>query len=372
VHILDKWANSTYDYSLQKPVLIENVEPGILALGNMMKSIQLPTRLQKYSGLKIDSENVLPISEDSWWVTLNAGSDSDNGLLEGKFHLPSELTTKLIIFQPGFPGGGSTDFERLHVKELLFAGHAIFTARHRGTIINGKHSEYYINCTKRQEKAALEKQKVLGNGHSSFDDWFKEPLIAVDSLAAGFEEIILVGHSLGALAILSSAIAIFKRKSEMCSKVKTLVSLAGVGGRVRNANDRVLKRWDEFFYAEWAQERLEIGGLADNIGYIREAHEQIHNFADVIPPSVKLICVIAYGDTEESVDELIPPQEALDVIVSFGRGTLVVDKTERPDPKTGSRAHELFALKTDDFLKLIDPAWNPTKQILRLDTQGIR
>src|ERR1700679_3963982 len=192
-----------------------------------METAQLPTRLQKYSGLKIDSQSVLPLSEDSWWVTLNSESAVDNGALEGKFHLPVEKTTRLVIFEPGFPGGASTDFERLHLKGLLSAGYAIFTARHRGTIINGKYSEYYINCPERQKKAAVEKQKVLGNGHSSLSDWLKEPLIALDSLASGFEEIVLVGHSFGGLTVLASATTLFNRKSTNGAKVKKLVSLAG-------------------------------------------------------------------------------------------------------------------------------------------------
>jgi pimeloyl-ACP methyl ester carboxylesterase len=355
----------------------------------MMRTSELTTRLQQYNGLRIDSQNVLPLSEDSWWVTLNpdvysgtdklegsgGASDSVSGKdsLEGKLHLPADRATRLIIFEPGFPGGASTDFERLHIRGLLSAGYAVFVARHRGTIINGKYSEYYINCAKRQEKATLENQKVLGNGHASFDDWLREPLIALNSLSTGFEEIFLVGHSFGGLAVLSSATTFFQQTSEHGAKVKKIVSLAGVGGKIRAADDRILKRWDEYFYSDWGVlDRVEIGELAENIGYIQYAHEHIHNHAHVIPKSVHVICLTAYGDTAESVDELISPLEALDVIVSVGHGTLVIDTTQRPDPEAGKLSHELEALKTSDLLKLIDPDWKPTQQIVRIDAQGIR
>jgi hypothetical protein len=61
---------------------------------------------------------------------------SQFGTLEGKLHLPSLHATSLLIFQPGFPGGGATDFEKLHVRELTKAGHAVFTTRHNGTIFH--------------------------------------------------------------------------------------------------------------------------------------------------------------------------------------------------------------------------------------------
>ena len=354
-----------------------------------MRTSELTTRLQQYNGLKIELENVLPLSDDSWWVTLNpdlyTGADkpdesggesepvSGKDSVEGKLHLPAERATRLIIFEPGFPGGASSDFERLHVRGLLSAGYAVFVARHRGTIINGKYSEYYINCVERQKKATFENQKVLGNGHASFGDWLREPLIALNSLTAGFEEIFVVGHSFGGLAVLSSATTFFQQTSEHRAKVKKIVSLAGVGGKIRAADDRILKRWDEYFYSDGGvRDRVEIGELSDNIGFIQQAHERIHNHAGVIPKSVHVICLTAYGDTAESVDELISPLEALDVIVAVGHGTLVIDTTQRPDPQAGKLSHELESLKTSDLLTLIDPDWKPDQQIVRIDAQGIR
>ena len=82
----------------------------------------------------------LPEYDNSWWVRLQSVA----GSLEGKLHLPAKERGKLIIFEPGFPGGGSTDLEKLHVAGLLQEGYAIFAARHNGTIINGKHSHLLL------------------------------------------------------------------------------------------------------------------------------------------------------------------------------------------------------------------------------------
>jgi pimeloyl-ACP methyl ester carboxylesterase len=336
-----------------------------------MKTHSLPEQFTHYTNLNIDPNCVLPISENSWWISLLPAAHFDSGALEGKFHLPSSPATQLVIFEPGFPGGASTDFERLHMKGLLSAGYAVFTARHRGTIINGKHSDYYINCPVRADKARLENQKVLGSGEHTMGDWLVEPLIALSSLGGAFEEVVLVGHSFGGLTVMSAATTIFKDKLKYHGKVKKVVSLAGVGGRLRSPKDQFIERWRDFIKADWAIDRVEIGEPAQNLECIRKAHEQLHQFAEVIPQSVDIVCLTAYGDTEESVDELIPAQEALDVVVSAGHGTLVIDKAQRADPKAGKLAHELESLRTVDLLKLVDPAWKPVKQILRLDEHGI-
>ncbi|MDR3613161.1 MAG: hypothetical protein P4L53_06325 [Candidatus Obscuribacterales bacterium] len=329
----------------------------------------LPERLRQYSDWNIDAQTVLQIAENSFWVSLNSAMHSHSGALEGKFHLPANRATKLIIFEPGFPGGASTDFERLHLKGLLAAGYAIFTARHRGTIINGPHSDYYVNCPERQAKAIVENQKVLGDGQASMGDWLSEPLVALDALGGAFEELIIVGHSFGGLAIMHSASQLFKHKYQYHDKVKKLVHLAGVGGRLRGPHDRTIERWNDFIQADWAINRIEIGDAAVNIEHIRKAHETLHQSAVSIPPAVDVICLTAFGETADAIDELIPPQEALDIIISVGHGTLVVDTTQRANPEAGEMAHELFSLKTDALLKFVDPAWKSAKQIIRLDAQ---
>jgi pimeloyl-ACP methyl ester carboxylesterase len=336
-----------------------------------MPTQSLPEHFKQYFDLNIDARTVLPIAENSFWVTLNSPTHAHSGSLEGKLHLPTVRATKLIIFEPGFPGGACTDFERLHLKGLLAAGYAIFAARHRGTIINGPHSNYYIDCPERQEKAVAENQKVLGNGQASMGDWLSEPLIALDALGGAFEELIVVGHSFGGLAIMYSAAQLFKYQYPHYDKVKKLVHLAGVGARLRGPHDRTIARWSEFIQADWAINRIEIGDVAQNIEHIRKAHETLHQLAASIPPAVDLICLTAYGDSVDAVDELIPPQEALDIIVSVGHGTLIVDTTQRANPAAGEMAHELLSLKTESVLKFVDPAWKPAKQLLRLDAQGI-
>lgn len=49
----------------------------------------------------INPENTIKLTDRSFWVTLN----SKSGLVEGKIYFPAKISDKLVIFEPGFPGG---------------------------------------------------------------------------------------------------------------------------------------------------------------------------------------------------------------------------------------------------------------------------
>ena len=56
----------------------------------------------------IENSNAISLKDnkkiaDSFWITFQ----SKSGAVEGKIHIPHEGEDKLVIFEPGFPGGGS-------------------------------------------------------------------------------------------------------------------------------------------------------------------------------------------------------------------------------------------------------------------------
>jgi len=331
-----------------------------------MGTIQkLPTIFREYGELGIDQESLLSLAErdNSFWVKLNSGS----GSVEGKLHLPDQKTTRLIIFEPGCPGSGSGDFEKGYLKGLLKGGYAVFTVRHNGTKLNGKHISSYINCPER-EKAAREVQEEILGGHPpySIGDWLKEPMIAVDALVDAFSEIIMIGHSFGALAVFYSLSKLSKEcQSAQISKIKRVVSLAGDVGKIRTPDPVVLKVWREYLDSDSICEVVEIGDTSKNLDHIRDAYYAIHEEGKLIPSQIQLVCVNPWGDSPDSVDEFISPQDALDMILTLGHGTLIIDKTQKSDPKIGQQVHDMSALKTDMLLKFIDLSWNPDKEIAR-------
>ncbi len=332
---------------------------------------KLPASLGEYGNLRIDPGCVLPLPgvENGFWVRLV----TDNGSVEGKLHLPAVETTNLFIFEPGFPGGSSTDFETHHLKSFLANDWAVFTARHNGSFLNGQHASYYISCSKRSDKARLENQEFLGEEKQySIADWLTEPITAVEALSSAFENIVIAGHSYGAHAIFHSLKELCQRKAPELAKIKRLISLAGATGRVRSKEDAIfVQLWAEYLDTDWARERLSIGEPEDNLDHLYNSYRSIHDWKTAVPPHIELIFATPWGDTLDSIDEVVSPQEALDMIVTLGRGALIVDKTQKAGADTGIMVHDMADLKTEMLLKFADLNWVPGKQIMCLDATGL-
>lgn len=338
-----------------------------------MKTMATLEKLYKSLGLGgelgIDPTGVISLSDDgrAWWVKLT----DDAGAVEGKLHFPATKTSRLFIFAPGFPGGGSTDFEAKRLNEFLAAGYAVLTIRHNGTLLDGSHSDYYISCEPRQKRAKSD-QDVLGDKSAyTIVDWLIEPYIAVQALGSAFEEIVVAGHSFGALALLWSLHELTRRKSTHLNKINRMVSLAGATGRIRIPEDAILMQWHDYLDTDWARERVAIGEPAVNTLSLEEAYNTIHDQKNVLPAHIQFVFVCAWGDTRFSTDELVTPQEALDIVVSLGRGTIIMDKTQTSDGATGALVHDMAAFETKMFLQLVDKNWIPDKQIMSLDETGL-
>lgn len=323
-----------------------------------MSSKTIPSVL---SALKTSADSLIPLSSERyyggthagnpWWVKLNLGNHCVEGILHANTH---NYASKLLIFEPGYPGDGSTRLERLHIRKLLESGFTVFAARHNATIINGKHSQNYINCVEKQERAKSEGQELLGNNRDgSIADWLYEPLVSVSLLANSFQDVYLMGHSFGVLAILNSLIKLMEAKFEGFHKIIRVISLSGATGRVREPDDPILIQWKEHLDTDSARERIRIGNPEQNIEILRNAYELIHTRATSIPENIDIVHISPWGDNLNNLDELVSPLQALDFIASLGRGSLVIDKTQHSD-RNGRMVHDMDNLKTEDLLNFLD------------------
>ena len=307
-----------------------------------------------------DNENLAK----SHWITLQTKS----GTVEGKIFLPLKETDRLILFEPGFPGGGSTQFEQLWLTKILENGYAVFLARHSGTLINGKYSSGYLNCEERQEIGKKLNQVVLGSkSENSITDWLNEPLVALESLAKYFSEITLCGHSFGPLALINSLVKYAINEPEMCKRINRVVSLSGSLGRFRTDNHPFLKVWYDHLNTDWARERVQIGDAKPNTDIFYRAHIDIHKNISKIPNHIQFIAAVSWGDTQVSTDEIVQPIESLDFISSLGKGYLIIDKKEFGDEKVGRMAHDMEALTGNDLLNFVSKNWLPKSQISILE-----
>ena len=317
--------------------------PSFLSAPNIGVSSLIPLPSQRYYG----STDL----GDPWWVKLELNDQCVEGILHTHSH---NKLSKLLIFEPGYPGDGSTRLERLHVSKLLASGFTVFAARHNATIINGHHSDNYINCIEKQEQAKAEDQELLGNNRTaSIADWLVEPLVSISLLANIFQEVYLMGHSFGVLAILNSLVKLVETDFQGIDKITRVISLSGATGRVRKVDDPILLQWKEHLDTDSARERIRIGDPNRNIDILRNAYNLIHTKANIIPEEIDIIHVSPWGDSLENLDELVSPLQALDFIATLGRGSLVIDKTQHSD-NNGRMVHDMDNLKTETLLDFLN------------------
>lgn len=326
--------------------------------------------LQKLVKISVDPDYVIKldnpfssVSIQPFWVILKSGND----VVEGKLFLQKELT-KLVMFEPGFPGGGSTQFEQLWLEKVLQDGYSVFLARHSGTIINGKYSDSYINCKERQDLSKNKGFNVLGNKElNTIADWLTEPLVALETLVPHFSEVVLSGHSFGPLAIIDSLQKYVKKEPELSKKISRIVSLSGSIGIIRSYDNSILKIWFEHLNTEWARERVQVGDAKINTDIFGNAHTRINKAALDIPKEIEFIAVTPYGNAENTTDEIVQPMESIDFINSLGRGYFIVDKKEFGDKKSGRMVHDMEALSADMMLNLHTKSWLPKNQITAIE-----
>lgn len=311
------------------------------------------------------AKNVIELEDNkelakSFWVTLT----NEAGVVEGKIHVPHKSKNSLMIFEPGFPGGGSGYFEELLLEQVLKDGFTAFIVRHTGTILNGKHSNSYIVCKEKQKIAKKANQLVVGTKKThTIADWLIEPKIAFDLLVPHFEETIFVGHSFGPLAGFVSLLDYTKENPKLSKKIKRFVSMAGTLGIARDPEGRMLSQWEEYLKKDWSKERVLIGDTDKNLGYLYNAYLKVHKNASNFPEHTDFLIIHPWGDKKLTTDELVPIEESVDIITSLNRGYLVVDKTEFGDEKQERIAHDMQNLKPEFFSKVMNLKWLPKTQV---------
>ncbi len=301
-------------------------------------------------------ESVIKLPNGTFWLELKTKS----GSVEGVLHLPPQPNGSILLFEPDFPGDASTRLEQLWATNLVENGYTIFAARHNGTIINGQHSDIYLNCPERQVQAKAKDQEILGEKDSpTMADWLKEPLVMMEAFAPFYQEVVLAGHSFGALATLFSLIDFSKQNPELTSHIRRFVSLAGAVGRFIGDGEGPMKGWHMYVDTDAVRAKVKIGSKDENLEALRDAYIKIHEQASFFPVDMDFLFVVPWGNEEGTMDELVPPEEALDMISSLGRGHLILDQGEQSDVHSGRLVHDMHNLRPDSLVQLLNKNWLP-------------
>jgi pimeloyl-ACP methyl ester carboxylesterase len=297
---------------------------------------------------------------DAGWHRLS----SQTGSVEGRLHLPSRMSDRVVIFQPGFPGGSASDFERWHVPDLVAAGNAVFVIRHNATILDGNFSSTIIDCEERLSLAKKQGEKHLGGRSFTLQDWLSEPMIACEALAPQFKHISLVAHSFGAVCCLWSLTAMAASRHPWLQQIDCVISIAGALGRVRSVSD---PQWHPMIDTPESRQKVRVGSSAENLPFLQGAYGRIHELARSIPRGIHVFLIHPLGDSPDSLDEVISVQEPLDMLISLGRGTLIIDKSEKPDPAVGVSVHDMSRLRTSALMQLLHARSAADMRIVELE-----
>jgi len=289
----------------------------------------------------------------SFWVMIRNNKDQ---VVEGKLHLPLDSRNKFLVFEPGFPGDASSRLERLWLKKLIDSNFTVFAVRHSGTYINSKFSPVYISCAEKQKRAKSKGQLFIGlKKHYTLSDWIFEPYIIVTSLKGKYK-VYLAGHSFGALACLYALCLMNRERSALLKKIVRYISLAGGIGKVRSENDPILIQWKKYLNMHYkkVRDKINIGNPDKNVRILKSVYNEVHKEVKNLSRDIDFVLLSPWGDTPDSLDELCPVTESLDLIMSAKRGKLIIDKDQKGNIKQGKLAHDLDNLTSDKFLDLIE------------------
>ncbi|NQU77881.1 alpha/beta fold hydrolase, partial [Candidatus Falkowbacteria bacterium] len=287
--------------------------------------------------------------DSAFWVKLK--NEKEDPALEGKFFIPGGKSEKLIVFIPGLPGDGNTWMESKFVPSLLREGYSIFCGRHRGTKVNAEGSDTYVNCEERISKETNQPDAVLGQvpGKSEYSviDIADEPRKAIGALHENFEEVYLIGHSNGAMSIISS---LPKLPKETTDKIRTFISLSGYTSNYDPESDHYDPKG--YFdsegikeYYDYCVKFLAMGDPAENARLKQTILNS--NYESDFPENINLLMV------NSPEDEILPVESAIQFRDYVERGVVFVDETE-----TEEDFHDLNAL-TPQTLKRMLQIYHP-------------
>lgn len=162
------------------------------------------------------------------WVRLLDGARS----AEGKLYVPDVKKTngELVIFNPGFPGDAVTRFEERYIPELLKKNYTALSMRHNGLRVGSNAAPgKYVRCPELNDAAIANQQEYIGDPFS-FSGSGHEVLTAIKALAAKFEKIHFIGHSMGGINTLSALGHLLEEDPSLAKKIGNFVSIAGAVG----------------------------------------------------------------------------------------------------------------------------------------------
>lgn len=310
------------------------------------------------------------INADIVWTRFPTPEGTTYPPVEGKVYVPKNPNGRLIIFAPGSPGGDGGTFERKHAKVLVENGNTLITIRHNGQGIGVEKTQTVFNAPQRIEMMERSGQQYLGQGTAADKpkgyDWrdvTTEPLTPLLDTQGKFDDIVLIGHSMGGASMFRSVGILAESRPEVAQKIKKIVSLAGYLGKGEEASQRF---WHgtKFPFEELVSAELE-DARGDRVHYnqdreafatsIKTLAQEMNGLE--IPPHIAQVLVTSPYDAVIAMP-VIKYQRQKDGkefawaydYPGYTRRSLVIEDHTQPAKKT----HKMLGVRPETLLRLVD------------------
>lgn len=294
------------------------------------------------------------------WKHFSSGSHKAGGRL---IHAPVP-SGDLILYVPGFPGGGATLFENRFADLLRKEEYSQIVLRHNGTILNGKFSDFLLNREQFPHAIPHHDGAYLCGVPSSVAEWLVEPKTVLEDFGANYTNITVIGHSFGAVAALHSLALMAEEGNPLVERVRSCICLAPAVGILKDHEDDVMD-------TVWATEFLSNPELAEKIAL--NSPENIR--ADLIPVYQNLaerVSASLKGIEKFFVhverDEYLRYEDVDEFAKACGQNThFVLDRFDRHDPRLPYDAHDMPNYPQQSLLDLIEGNIDPVDTISHSD-----
>lgn len=277
---------------------------------------------------------------------------SGNQTVDARVIHPHSESGDLILFCPGFPGGGATIYEQAHADQVVVHNYTQIVLRHNGTILDGPKSDFMLNNIQYPKATTHHHDGWIGGKPSSIAGWLIEPQTVLEEVGFSYSNIYVLAHSFGAVALLNSLANLHENGSHILDKVQAVALLAPALGVLEGKEEEnIMRIWHEDFLTSSAV--LEKVALEDDPPSIQMAMKNIYRF---LPQRVaSLPGHIRFNLLHVARDEYIREEDVRGFAAACKRGDVVIDTIDHPHKAHGGiDAHDMPDYPTEMLLQLIE------------------
>lgn len=277
---------------------------------------------------------------------------SGNQTVDARVIHPRSESGDLILFCPGFPGGGATIYEQAHADQVQEEDYTQIILRHNGTILDGPHSDFILNTEQYPKATTHHHDGWIGGKPSSLAEWLVEPQVVLEDVGFAYSNIYIFGHSFGAVALLNSLANLHEGGHHILERIRACALLAPALGTLHGSDEEnIMRIWHEDFLASSAiTEKI---GLSDDPASFQMAMKNIYRF---LPQRVAALPgAIRFNFLHIAKDEYIRESDVRSFADACNRGEVVIDNIDRSHRgRGGVDAHDMPDYPTELLLQLIE------------------